>query len=136
MVAGGECDHAAATRGVVELGERVVRAAELKRAHALQVLALEEGLRAGELVEEPRGGDRRAMGDAFEAPRRGLDVAVRDGRGTRGVVHYSSVMRPSKGTSSPSASIRSVIFAANASLPFSLPSAIAFCTAISISRWE
>src|SRR5262249_23728523 len=51
-----------------------VRAAELERAAPLQVLRLEEDLRARLLVELPRGEDRGAVGDARKALPGSFDV--------------------------------------------------------------
>ena len=59
--------------------DRVVRAAELEGADALQVLGLQQHAGgAGGLVERAAGDDRRAVRDPFEPPRRGLDVVERD----------------------------------------------------------
>ena len=64
-----------------EARQRVVGAAELEGAGALQVLALEEQLRAGARVDRARGGDRRAVRDAGNLSRGALDVGEgRQGR--------------------------------------------------------
>ncbi len=84
VVARRERDHAAPPRLVRELRERVVGAAELERAHALQVLALEEQRCAGPRVRRARGQDRRAVGDARQPLRGGGDVVVgREARSAR-----------------------------------------------------
>src|SRR5262249_45025393 len=60
-------------------GHRVVRPAELERAHPLQVLGLQQHpAGAGGLVQQATGDDRRAVRDALEPPRRCLDVVERD----------------------------------------------------------
>ena len=64
VVAGRKGDDAAAALVGREARQRVVGAAELEGAGALQVLALEEQLGAGPRVDRARGGDRRAVGDA------------------------------------------------------------------------
>jgi hypothetical protein len=74
-------DDAAALLVVRELGEGVVRAAELERAHALEVLALEEHLRAGERVHRARGERRRpvrAFADALVRAREVVEAHIHD----------------------------------------------------------
>ena len=66
MVAGRERDDTVAALLRVEARQRVERAAELECAHALQVLALEEHLRAECFVDRPRRHHRRAVRMAFE----------------------------------------------------------------------
>ena len=74
VVAGRECDHAGAALGGVELRQRVEGPAELEGAHALQVLALEEELRAGGLVGRAGGQHRRAVRVALQARGGGTHV--------------------------------------------------------------
>ena len=64
MVAGRDGGHPGGALLVGQRGDGVVGAAELERADALQVLGLQEHLRAGRLVERARGQHRRAVGDA------------------------------------------------------------------------
>ena len=56
--------------------QRVVGAAELEGAGALQVFALEEDVRAGARVQRARGDDRRAVRDAGDLPGGAFDVGV------------------------------------------------------------
>src|SRR6185503_20749306 len=81
-----------------ELRDRVVGAAELERAHALEVLALEEEARARHRVRGGRGQDRRPAGRAGDALVRGGDV----GEGDREVVHTVNRRTASWSSSSPS----------------------------------
>ena len=85
MVARRHGRDAAGTFGGVHRSDRIERAAELEGPHPLQVLGLQQHARgAGGLVERAAGDDRRAVGDPFEPPRRGLDVVERDhGRESR-----------------------------------------------------
>ena len=70
VIARGERDDAGAALRGIEPRQRVVGAAELEGAHALQVLALEEK-RGGELRVGGAGGkDRGAVGVPGDAPRR------------------------------------------------------------------
>ena len=59
---------------VAQPADRVVRAAKLECAHALQVLALEKQLRPADVIEQPRRGDRGAVGDAGDALGSGQDI--------------------------------------------------------------
>src|SRR5262245_32714328 len=77
MVARREGDDAASPSVGIETRERVVAAAELEGASALQVLALEEHGRAGFRVDRARRGDKRLVGDAGDLLSRGLDVCER-----------------------------------------------------------
>ena len=78
VVARGVGQDPAPALGVAQPRDRVVGAAELEGAHALQVLALQEQrARPQPLVERARGHDGRAVRDAFD-PRGGVDVLVRD----------------------------------------------------------
>ena len=90
VIAGGERQHAAFPLVGGEARERVIGAAELEGAGALEVLALEEELGAGEGVERSRGRDRRAMRDAGDLPRGVLDVGKRRPRG-RGQCHLDDM---------------------------------------------
>ena len=86
VVPGGVGDDAAATLLRGELGEAVVGAAELERARALEVLALEEDVRARLAVGGGGGNDRRAVGHAAQALGGGLHVGEAGGE-WRGVCH-------------------------------------------------
>src|SRR5690606_33592729 len=114
----------------IEHRQRVIRAAELEGAHALQVLALEERLATGERVERAGGGDGRSMGDALEARRGRLDVGVGDA-GRRAIVHSRS-MWSSKVTSTSVPSRVRRTFTGRRSLPFNAPLASPRSTAPSI----
>jgi len=81
MIPGREGDDAAAAFVEREPRQRVVGAAELEGARALEVLALEEDPAAGALVNRVRGDNRRAMSDACELP--GCELDVGEGRKTR-----------------------------------------------------
>src|ERR1041384_8834331 len=61
-----------------ELRQRVVGAAELERAHALQVLAFEEQFGAEQRVGGGGGEDGRAPRGAFDTLVRSRDVGVGD----------------------------------------------------------
>ena len=74
VVAGRERHHAGTALGGVELRQRVEGPAELEGAHALQVLALEEELRAGGLVGRAGGQHRRAVRVALQARGGGTHV--------------------------------------------------------------
>src|SRR5437764_3997443 len=78
MVAGRTCEHAPLALLSRELRQRVVRPAELERAHALQVLALEEELGAEELVGARGREHRRPARSALDALVRRGYVFVRD----------------------------------------------------------
>src|SRR2546428_210112 len=80
VIAGREGHHTALRVGGRQTRERVIGSAKLERATALEVLALEEEMRAGAVVDQARGGHRRAMRDAGDLRRRALDVS---GRGPR-----------------------------------------------------
>ena len=75
VVAGRKRQDAAAPLVGGEPRQRVVGAAELEGAGALQVLALEEDARAGALVDAARGDDRRAVRDAGDPGGGAFDVA-------------------------------------------------------------
>lgn len=77
VIARGESGDAAAPLRLRQAREGVVRAANLERASALQVLALEVDARADGGVDARRGQHRRAPYDAGEPPRRRLDLVVR-----------------------------------------------------------
>src|SRR4029079_19025790 len=72
--------------------DRVVGAAKLEGADALEVLRLEEDGRAGGLVERPGRDHRRAVGDAVEPPRGGPDVLDAD-HGVRSTAAHSPEWR-------------------------------------------
>ena len=74
VIAGGEGHDAAAAFVGREARERVVGAAELEGAAALEVLALEEHLGAGAGVDGARRGDRCAVCDAGDLPCGVFDV--------------------------------------------------------------
>ena len=76
VIARGEGDDAGAPLALVEAGQRVEGAAELEGAHALEVFALEEELRAELGVGGARGQHRRAMSVAGDARGRRGDVVV------------------------------------------------------------
>ena len=80
----GGADAAQRRLGLGERRDRVVGAAELERADALQALGLERDPRVEALVERARAHDRRAVRDAGQ-PRGGapdvLDRAARSGTG-------------------------------------------------------
>src|SRR5262249_12696723 len=78
MISRRKREHPAALLIRRKLGKRVVGAAELERAHALQVLALEEHVGAGELVDLARSHDRGAARVRFDALVRCSDVVVGD----------------------------------------------------------
>ena len=61
VVAARKGHHAAGPRAGVELRDPVIGAAELERAHALQVFTLQKDARSRARVERARGDDRRAM---------------------------------------------------------------------------
>ena len=82
MVARGESDDAGLALRRIEQGQRVVGATELERAHALEVLALEEELRAGFFVCRARGEHRRAMHGGRDAVGCGRDIVE-----SRNVLH-------------------------------------------------
>ncbi len=69
-----------------ELRQRVVRAAELEGAHALEVLALEEQLGAGQRIRRGRREDGRPVDLALQAGVGGDDIVVGDGQRGHGVV--------------------------------------------------
>jgi len=72
--------HAARALGRAQARDRVVGAAELEGAAALQVLGFEEHRRAGARIERARGDDRGLVRDAVEPARRGADaVKVKHG---------------------------------------------------------
>ena len=77
VVAGREGDDAAAALVGGEARERVVGAAELEGAGALQVLALEEQVGAGARVDGARGRDRRPWATPAICARGALDVGER-----------------------------------------------------------
>ncbi len=85
VVARGIGDHAAPLLLGRQAGERVVGAAELERAAALQVLAFEKHAGAGALIDGARSQHRRAMGYAGERVRRCGDVVVCDWQRLRAV---------------------------------------------------
>jgi len=71
------------TAGVVsQLGKRVVGATKLERAHALEVLALEEHPGTGERIDGGRGEHRRTLRLRLDAIVRAGDIFERD--------HFSS----------------------------------------------
>ena len=75
MVAGGEGDDAAAALVGGQPRERVVGAAELEGAGALEVFALEEDVGAPvRAIDRARGDDRRAVRDAGDLPGGAFDV--------------------------------------------------------------
>ena len=79
VVAGGHGRDAARALGGRHRGHRVVRAAELERAHALEVLGLQQDARrARRLVERAAGDHRSPVRDPGEPPRGGLDIVERD----------------------------------------------------------
>ena len=61
-----------------DLADRVGRAAELERAGALEVLALDEDAFVELLVQSARGHDGRAVRDATDALGRVCDIAERE----------------------------------------------------------
>jgi hypothetical protein len=81
MVARRERDDATRALIGVELRDRVVCAAELERADALLVLALEVQRRAALRIGGARRVDRRAVRNAGQARVRGGDVVVGDRKG-------------------------------------------------------
>ena len=76
MVARRERDHAGASLALVEARQRVVGAAELERADALEVLALEEDAGAELGVGGARGEDGRPVRVPGDAGGRRGDVFV------------------------------------------------------------
>ena len=70
VVARGVGDHG----GRVDLADRVVGAAELERAGALQAFGLQQDAPAGPLVQRLGLEERRAVGDAAQPLGCGLDV--------------------------------------------------------------
>ena len=76
MVARGERDDAAAAFLGREGRHGVVGAPELERARALQILALKEDSGAGAFVGRPGRHDGRAVGDAVQPGRGGLDIGI------------------------------------------------------------
>jgi len=76
MISGGKRHDAAPAFVGGELREGVVGAAKLEGAGALEILAFEEQLRTGLLVEAPGRHDGRAMGNACDPPCRSLDIWV------------------------------------------------------------
>jgi hypothetical protein len=67
VIAGGISQHAARAFVVAQLADSVERPAKLERADPLKILALEEHLRPGELVERARGQHGRAVGVILDA---------------------------------------------------------------------
>ena len=78
MVAGRKCEHAPLALLSRELRQRVVGAAELEGAHALQVFALEEELGADQRVCAGRGEHRRLARGVLDALVRCRYVVVRN----------------------------------------------------------
>jgi hypothetical protein len=76
VVARRKGDHATCALRRIELRERVEGAAELERAHALEVLALEEKLRIPALVGGGRLQHRGAVGMPLEPRGRGDHIVV------------------------------------------------------------
>ena len=77
VVPGARGGHACAALLLAERRDRVVGAADLERARALEVLGLEEHLASGELRERLRRIERRLAGDAGEARPGGFDLSDR-----------------------------------------------------------
>ena len=77
VVARARRDDAGGALLVVERRDAVVRAADLERPRALEVLRLEPHLAAGKPRERLRAVDRRDARDAVEARARRLDVSER-----------------------------------------------------------
>jgi len=82
VVARREGQHAAFALRIAEAAERVVGAAELEGAHALQVLALEEELRAQLGIGRAGAQHRRAVRHPLQ-PTGGIGDVVEGGRGER-----------------------------------------------------
>jgi hemerythrin superfamily protein len=76
MIARRECDHARCALRGRELRQRVEGAAELERAHSLQVLALEIHLRVQQAIGGGGAQNRRAVRLALKAAGGGSDVVV------------------------------------------------------------
>jgi hypothetical protein len=70
----------------IEAGQRIECAAELERAHALEVLAFEEYFGAELFIQRARSHDGRAMGVAFDALCRGGHI-VEGGECQHGLAH-------------------------------------------------
>jgi hypothetical protein len=77
VVARGEGDDTALARFGLQRRDRIVGAAELEGARALQVLSLEIEFRAGRAVGGTRGQYRRPVRDARDAGRRQADILER-----------------------------------------------------------
>ena len=95
VVAGRVGDH----RRRRDLADRVVGAAELERAGALQGLGLEQDAAAGQRVQGLGFQQRRAAGDALQSARGGLHV--REGRQL--LVHAAGLSRDRPGGERPAA---------------------------------
>jgi hypothetical protein len=79
MIAGGCTDHAALRCGIGELGDLVVRTAQLERKHGLQVFALEADIVAEAARQQPRMIQRRFDRDVVDTRLEyALDVVAHD----------------------------------------------------------
>ena len=92
MVAGTLGDNAGAGGCIIQRQYRVAGAAEFERARALQVLAFEQELAAGEGIEAVRTQHRGDVGVAGDA-RSGL-ADIGDGGKTGGWIGHRASLRP------------------------------------------
>ncbi len=74
MIPGGCANDARLALLRRELGDQVMRAPNLVRAHRLQVLALEPHIRSRHRTQSMRDVQRRLEGDAIQALRRVVDI--------------------------------------------------------------
>ncbi|MNP44978.1 hypothetical protein D3C76_1388660 [compost metagenome] len=81
MVAGREGNHASLALRRAQLSNRIVRATKLEGAYTLEVFALEEQLRPGDVVGLLRGHDRCAQGMSCQDFGGGRDIGGGDAVG-------------------------------------------------------